>query len=299
MSRSSATAPPTTAQKAARPDKPRRYGPWGLALMILAAGLWAAWTSGIGLERLLQGPERLIRIIGLMFLPPDLSILDRAFEGMVESLQIAWIGTLIGAGFSLPLGLLAAKNVGGRIGTTGARQVLNALRSLPELILAILFVSMIGLGPLAGALAVGLGSIGTLGKLTAEVVEGIDLGPVEAAEAVGGSRFQVLRWGVIPQALPEIVAFWLYRFEINIRVSAILGIVGAGGIGGLLQNYLIYRRWAMAGTTILVVIATTIAIDMVSSRIRRRIIMGPGRKPGDAGEPARAGGEEIPGTAAM
>jgi phosphonate transport system permease protein len=195
---------------------------------------------------------------------------------MVESLQIAWVGTLLGAVISLPLGLLAAKNVGGRTGTTVARQVLNLLRSLPELVLAILFVSMIGLGPVAGALAIGLGSIGTLGKLTAEVVEGIEIGPVEAAEAVGGSRAQVLRWGVLPQALPEIVAFWLYRFEINVRASAILGLVGAGGIGGLLSDFLAYRRYPSAGTAILVVIAVTMAIDAVSSRIRRRIIAGPG-----------------------
>jgi phosphonate transport system permease protein len=211
----------------------------------------------------------------MMLLPPDGSAAPAAFAGMIESLQIAWIGTLLGAAVSLPIGLLAAKNVGGRFSTTVARQVLNLLRSLPELVLAILFVSIIGLGPLAGALAIGLGSIGTLGKLTAEVVEGIDRGPIEAAEAVGASRVQVLRWGVLPQAMPEIIAFWLYRFEINVRASAILGLVGAGGIGGMLANYLSYRRYGSAGMAILIVIAVTIAIDAVSSRIRRRIIAGP------------------------
>ncbi len=280
VSTSSTPTPPSTAEKAVRPDKPRRYGPMGLALTAAAAGLWAAWTSGIDPAAILRGPEQLVRILGLMLLPPDLGTVPDALAGMIESLQIAWVGTIIGAVISLPLGLLAAKNVGGRFSTTMARQVLNLLRSLPELVLAILFVSMIGLGPLAGALAIGLGSIGTLGKLTAEVVEGIDRGPIEAAEAVGGERFQVLRWGVLPQALPEIMAFWLYRFEINVRASAILGLVGAGGIGGMLSNFLSYRRYAAAGTAILIVIATTIAIDMVSSRIRRRIIAGPrGPKP--------------------
>lgn len=274
------TQVPTTdrnrvSHKAARPDKPRRYGPTGLALTALAAGLWAAWTSGIDLATILRGPETFLRIIRLMLLPPDAGTAPRAFGGMVESLQIAWVGTIIGAMASLPLGLLAAKNVGGRIGTTVARQVLNLLRSLPELVLAILFVSMIGLGPLAGALAIGLGSIGTLGKLTAEVVEGIDHGPIEASEAVGGNRSQVLRWGVLPQAMPEIVAFWLYRFEINVRQSAILGLVGAGGIGGMLADFLSYRRYSAAGMAILIVIAVTIVIDVVSSRIRRRIIAGP------------------------
>ena len=275
VSTTDTSTPPTTAEKAVRPDKPRRYGPIGLMLTAAAAGLWAAWTSGIDPAAILRGPQQLLRILGLMLLPPDIGTVPGALGGMLESLQIAWVGTMIGAVISLPLGLLAAKNVGGRLSTTVSRQVLNLLRSLPELVLAILFVSMIGLGPLAGALAIGLGSIGTLGKLTAEVVEGIDRGPIEAAEAVGGSRFQVLRWGVMPQALPEIMAFWLYRFEINVRASAILGLVGAGGIGGMLANFLSYRRYAAAGMAILIVIATTIAIDMVSSRIRRRIIAGP------------------------
>jgi phosphonate transport system permease protein len=265
----------TTAEKAARPDRPRRYGPIGLTLTAAAAGLWAAWTSGIDPAAVLRGPQAFLRILGLMFLPPDIGTVPGAFNGMLESLQIAWVGTILGALISLPLGMLAAKNVGGRFSTTMARQVLNLLRSLPELVLAILFVSMIGLGPLAGALAIGLGSIGTLGKLTAEVVEGIDRGPIEAAEAVGASRFQVLRWGVLPQALPEIMAFWLYRFEINVRASAILGLVGAGGIGGMLANFLSYRRYGAAGMAILIVIVTTIAIDIVSSRVRRRIIAGP------------------------
>ncbi|MEX2550049.1 MAG: phosphonate ABC transporter, permease protein PhnE [Nitriliruptoraceae bacterium] len=264
----------TTTASATRPERPRRYGPLGLALTLLAAGLWAAWTSGIDLAAVLRGPQAFVRILALMFLPPDASAIPGALSGMVESLQIAWIGTIIGALISLPLGLLAAKNVGGRISPTVSRQVLNLLRSLPELVLAILFVSMIGLGPLAGTLAIGLGSIGTLGKLTAEVVEGIDRGPIEASEAVGGGRFQVLRWGVLPQAMPEIIAFWLYRFEINVRASAILGLVGAGGIGGMLANFLSYRRYGSAGTAILIVIATTIAIDIASSRIRRRIITG-------------------------
>lgn len=275
ISTTSPPTPPTITEKAIRPDKPRRYGPIGLTLTAAVAGLWAAWTSGIDPAAILRGPGQLFRILGLMLLPPDIGTVPGALSGMLESLQIAWLGTIIGAAISLPLGLLAAKNVGGRLSTTVSRQVLNLLRSLPELVLAILFVSMIGLGPLAGTLAIGLGSIGTLGKLTAEVVEGIDRGPIEAAEAVGGRRSQVLRWGVLPQALPEIMAFWLYRFEINVRASAILGLVGAGGIGGMLANFLSYRRYAAAGAAILIVIATTIAIDMVSSRIRRRIIAGP------------------------
>jgi phosphonate transport system permease protein len=118
--------------------------------------------------------------------------------------------------------------------------------------------------------------VGTLGKLTAEAIESIDRGPVEAARASGASSLQVQRWGVLPQVLPEVVAFWLYRFEINIRAAAVLGLVGAGGIGSLLTENIRYGRYSQAGMVIIVVVVTTILIDAVSGRVRRRIIEGPG-----------------------
>lgn len=257
-----------------RPDKPVPYARMSLLAIAAFAFVWAIFTAGIPIQNLLRGPGQLARIFGLMFFPPDWSYVGRAFEGMIESLQIAWIGTLIGAALSLPLALLAAKNVTGRASSTIARQILNAFRSIHELIFAVIFVTMVGLGPVAGALAIGIHSIGTLGKLASEAVEGIDRGPLEAADAAGATWIQKMRWGVIPQALPEIVAFWLYRFEINIRASAILGIIGAGGIGGILQNTVVYRRWDKAGMTLLVVVGVTIVIDLISGAIRRRIIAG-------------------------
>ena len=132
------------------------------------------------------------------------------------------------------------------------RQVLNAIRAVPELVFAIVVVMPIfGLGPVTGAIALGIGSVGTLGKLTSEVIEGIDPGPVEAARASGARPLQIIRWGVLPQALPETVAFWLYRFEINIRAGAILGVVGAGGIGSLLSSLFGRRLWDRIGLTLL------------------------------------------------
>ena len=275
-------APPPGTRTKPRPDKPVPYARISLLAIAAFAFVWAVATAGIPIQNLVRGPRQLVRIAGLMFLPPDWAYIGRAFEGMVESLQIAWIGTLIGAVLSLPLALLAANNVTGRVSSTIARQILNAFRSIHELIFAVIFVTMVGLGPVAGALAIGIHSIGTLGKLASEAVEGIDRGPLEAADAAGATWIQKMRWGVIPQALPEIVAFWLYRFEINIRASAILGIIGAGGIGGILQNTVVYRRWDKAGMTLLVVVGVTIVIDLISGAIRRRIIAGSPR----AGQPA-------------
>ncbi|WP_300009108.1 phosphonate ABC transporter, permease protein PhnE [Pseudonocardia sp.] len=198
-----------------------------------------------------------------------------SFELMVESLQMAWIGTVIGALLSFPLGFLAAANVSPPAVVFGVRQVLNLIRAVPELIFAIaLMLPIFGLGPLAGALAIGIGSVGTLGKLTSEAIEGIDPGPVEAARSSGARPLQVLRWGVVPQVLPEVVAFWLYRFEINIRASAVLGVLGAGGIGSLLAQLFERRIWDRIGITLVVIIVVTVLVDQISAVVRQRIISG-------------------------
>jgi phosphonate transport system permease protein len=206
---------------------------------------------------------------------PDLGFLDNAVAAMIESLQMAWVGTIIGATLSLPLGFLGAKNVSSGPLSNVIRQVLNGIRAFPEIILAIaIFIPIAGLGPVAGALAIGMHSAGTLGKLTAEAIEGIDSGPMEAARAAGGRGLQVQRWGVLPLVLPELIGFWLYRFEINIRAGAVLGVVGAGGIGFLLDQTVKFGRYPQAGTTILVVIVATIVVDTISGGVRRRIIEG-------------------------
>jgi phosphonate transport system permease protein len=211
---------------------------------------------------------------------PDWSFFDNSMSAMIESLQMAWVGTIIGATLSLPLGFLGAKNVSSGLVSNVVRQVLNAIRAFPEIILAIaIFIPIAGLGPVAGALAIGIHSAGTLGKLTAEAIEGIDSGPMEAARAAGGRGLQVQRWGVLPLVLPELVGFWLYRFEINIRAGAVLGVVGAGGIGFVLDQTIKFGRFPQAGMAILVVVVVTIIVDTISGGVRRRIIEGADAKP--------------------
>jgi phosphonate transport system permease protein len=213
--------------------------------------------------------------VARMFSPPDLAYAPRALEAMIESVHMAWMGTIVGAVLSLPAGFLAARNTSPTAVVVVMRQILNIIRAVPELIWAIvIMIPIFGLGPLAGAMALGINSIGTLGKLTSEAIESIDTGPVEATRATGASQVQMLRWGVLPQVLPEVVAFWLYRFEINIRASAILGVLGAGGIGTLLINLFSFRRWPEIGTTLLVIVLVTMAIDFASAAIRKRIISG-------------------------
>lgn len=237
--------------------------------------------------RLLEAPGILAGYVRLMSrgvlhnpLEPEFTTYwTTAGELMIQSLHMAWVGTLIGAVLSFPLGFLAAANVSPRPVVFVTRQILNAIRAIPELIFAIaIMLPIFGLGPLAGALALGVGSVGTLGKLTSEVIEGIDPGPVEAARATGARPLQILRVSVIPQALPETVAFWLYRFEINIRASAVLGVLGAGGIGSILEQLFSRRLWDRIGITLLVIIVVTVVIDLISARVRGRIIRGAERR---------------------
>lgn len=229
----------------------------------------AAWTYG---TLMLRG------ILADPFAEPSAGYWATSFELMGQSLAMAWIGTVIAAALSFPIGFLAASNTAPRWIVLPVRQLLNAIRAVPDVILAIvIMVPIFGLGPLGGALALGVGSIGTLGKLQSEAIEGIERGPVEAVRAAGARPVQVLRWGVLPQVMPEIVAFWLYRFEVNIRAGAILGVVGAGGIGSYVSRAFESRDWDRIGIALLVIVVVTVVVDAVSGAIRHRVITGPDR----------------------
>jgi phosphonate transport system permease protein len=268
-----------------RPAKPTNLRRNLLLLGGLALFVWAALSIHVGYDKLAKLPAGLWAVFDRMYLRsgPDLSYVETSVWAMIQSIEIAWVGTVIGAVLSFPIGFFAAKNVSSGPVSNGIRLVLDAIRAFPELVLAVaIFIPIAGLGAVAGALAIGFHSIGTLGKLTAEVIEGIDDGPVEAARATGANILQVQRWGVLPQVLPEIVAFWLYRFEINIRSAAVLGVVGAGGIGFILQQTVVFGRFDKAGTALIVVIVATIVVDTISGRVRRRIIEGAeGRRMGE------------------
>jgi phosphonate transport system permease protein len=267
----------STVVRVARPPRPSRLVRDLILLGVVVVSVWSAVGLGFKVQRLLDLPASLAALIGDMLLPPAWDYVGEAVSAMKESIQIAWIGTLIGAVLSLPFGFFAAHNVSPRPVSAAIRVLLDAIRAFPELVLLlVVFVPIAGLGPYPAALAIGVHSIGTLGKLTAEAIESIDPGPMEAARAAGARGLQVQRWGVLPQVLPEVVAFWLYRFEINIRAASVLGLVGAGGIGSLLTENIRFGRYSQAGMVIIVVVAATLVIDGVSGRIRRRIIEGPG-----------------------
>lgn len=257
------------------PSKPRDTFRIALTTAFVVLFGWSLISVELKWSRLLDAPADMWRLGELMFTNIDWGDLDRMIGLMWTSIAIAWVGTLIAAVFAVPLSFLAAENLVGRPVAWVTRQVFNILRAVPEVILALLFVPVFGLTPMAGVLAIGVGSIGSLGKLFYEIIENIRPEPIEAADAVGANAVQRLRWGVIPQVAPELSSFLLYRFEINIRASSVLGIVGAGGIGGALADAIRFREYGMAGLALIVVVVATIMVDTVSGAIRRRIIAGP------------------------
>jgi phosphonate transport system permease protein len=246
-----------------------------ITILIVVGSIWSASGLEITPDRIFSAPSKIWILISAMF-PLDLSqeAIDRIVPKVAESLFIAWAGTVIGAIFSFPVSFLAANNVSLNSLSRITKQVLNIIRAFPELILAFVLLPITGLGPLTGTLAVGIHSIGTLGKLSSEVIEGIDEGPLESIKSSGGSKLNELFFGVVPQVMPTITSYWLYRFEINLRASAVLGVVGAGGVGAELINQLRFRDFPRAGTVLVVTIAMVLVVDTISASIRKRIIKG-------------------------
>ena len=267
----------TAEQTETRPTRPpgastRR---WVIAVVITAASIWSVTGIDITLDRLLSAPGDAWAIFKQMFPPAFANVYERGAVGKVlESVYIAWIGTIIGAALSLPLAFMAANNVAPRWVREPIRQLFNAIRAVPELILAGILIPVTGLGAWAGTLAIGLHSVGTLGKWATESIESVDTGPIEAVEACGGQWVSGMRWAVAPQVMPTITSYWLFRFEINVRASAVLGMIGAGGVGSELVSHLVFRNFPEAFAVLLMTIVMVITIDTVSGAVRRRIIRG-------------------------
>jgi phosphonate transport system permease protein len=198
------------------------------------------------------------------------------FVQMLQSISIALVGTTISFILSFPLGLFASRKYTGvppRLALT-MKQIPNAIRSFPEFVLAIFLMASFGPGPLPGALAIAIHSIGMIGKFNAEIVEKIRKEQVEALQATGANRAQVFLFGILPQVMPEFFALAIYRFEINVRAASVLGIVGAGGIGKILNDVIAERAWDKVGMCLLIIIICVMVIDFISARIRRRLIEG-------------------------
>jgi len=241
---------------------------------LLAAGvLWfTARQIGLNPVALARGAPFMADFFSRMF-PPDLGHLALLQDATIETVQIAVWGTLIAIGLSIPLALLGAKNTTPHILVFHVTRIfLNALRSINELVFALIFVAAVGLGPFAGVLAIALHATGMLAKFCAEEVEGVDRGPVEAMQATGAGRLQVILFGIVPQVVPAFVSYAVYRFDVSIRAATILGLVGAGGLGFSLVKTMKLFKYHETATCILVIFLLVFISDWVCARIRARIL---------------------------
>ncbi|HAL60934.1 MAG TPA: phosphonate ABC transporter, permease protein PhnE [Chloroflexi bacterium] len=198
-------------------------------------------------------------------------------EKMMETIFLALMATTVAIVFAIPVSFLAARNLmGGTPITMGfyylTRTILNILRSIEPLIMAIVFVVWVGLGPFAGVLALAVHSVAALGKLYSEAVESIDPGPIEAITATGANRLQTIVYAVIPQIVPPYVAFTVYRWDINVRMSTIIGFVGGGGIGYLLQQWIRLLMYREAGAAVWAIAIVVWALDYASAIVREKIV---------------------------
>jgi phosphonate transport system permease protein len=206
-------------------------------------------------------------------LSPNFAFFPQTVRPLVETFQMAVVACVIGCAVALPLAFLASRVTSpGRWTLRVDRSVLNVLRALPDLLYAVVFVAAVGVGPLPGVLALILFNIGVVAKLLSETVDAVDTGPIEAAWAVGATRTQMVRSAAMPQVMPNFVAFALYTFELNIRASTVLGIVGAGGIGTTLNTQMRAFNFENVGLVVLELFVLVLLIELVSVTLRRRLV---------------------------
>jgi phosphonate transport system permease protein len=244
-----------------------------LFLVALFVWCWQLMTEGTIWAVVLDAPRQAADI-GSRMVPPRWSYMERLWWPLVDTINIATLGTLLGILFALPVAFLAARNTSPSVTLLRplALFVIVASRSINSLIWALLLVAVIGPGVLAGVVAIGLRSIGFIGKLLYEAIEEIDESPVEAVTATGASAAQVVDYAIVPQILPAFAGISVFRWDINIRESTILGLVGAGGIGLQLQSSLNTLAWSQVAVILLLILATVVISEWVSAKVRHAII---------------------------
>jgi len=261
----------------AEPGRPLRavLTTLGVVLAVVAVRQLAVDTD-VDVPKFLEYAPNMIRIGSGVF-NPDLSVLATLPKYARETIEIAVLGTLIGALLAIPVSFFAARNLMRRtLPTTGVyfvvRAVLSVIRTVPTLLWGLLFLVAAGPGPFAGVLAISAFTVGLLAKLYSEAIESIDWGQIEAVTAAGGSPFHVVRFGVVPQVFPFFIAHSLYGFEVNIHSAFVLGFIGAGGMGYIILEYIQQFMYRATGTALIVTVIMTLAIDYSSAWLRARIL---------------------------
>ncbi len=243
-----------------------------IGLIIVAVYWWAIRGTDTNLTRAIEGIPFFVDFIKRMF-PPDLTILDTLLIRSAETIQIAIMGTTLGALMALPLSFLAARNVMPiRIIYQATRTLFDICRAVNEIVWALLFVSMVGLGPFPGVLALAVHLTGALGRYFSEAIETTNPNVITAIMSTGANRVHIVVHGIIPEIKPLIIGYILYYFEHSVRAATILGLVGAGGIGFELLTSIRLFKSQEVSTTLIVMVLLVIAVDRASAFIRNRIV---------------------------
>lgn len=275
---STPVAPEAAARRLPVPARPRPLKHLVVgAVVITALGIAHvfAWrATEFAPDALVRGWQGMVRFLSEAF-PPDLGSDGVISEGLQACLVTLWIG-LLGTTLSIPasfvLAVLGARTTTpGRVVYNASRAVMSFFRAVPDVVFALIFVTAVGLGPFAGVLALVCHNVGVMGKLWSEAMEEIDQGPSNALRIAGATRPQVVAHAVLPASLPQLTGLLLYRFDVNVRSSLVLGLVGAGGIGFLINQSIQLFRFDRMLTYILMVLVLVIVVDLLSAAIRRRL----------------------------
>ena len=266
-----ATAPPPAP---VRPKKPKPSPAVIGGLLVTAAiTVWAGWGIDFTLMPLFTDVTRGREVIAEFF-NPDWAFLTRAvvIESWITTLFIAILATVVGCAIGLGMALLASKTAApNRLTYQVSKAVLSVLRSLPDVALGSRFAAVVLPGALAGILALIVFNIGVIAKLTGETADAVDTGPIEAVEAGGGNRIQRARWAIYPQIAPNYLSYVFYVFELNLRASVVIGIVGGGGIGALISTLLGQFQHERLGAIIVSLFVVVFVLDQASRAVRRRL----------------------------
>ncbi len=235
------------------------------------------WVIGAGLPRLGEYISKTIPDLGWATLGADLAVWFARWQIwavlLLETVLIAFMATVLGVAGGFVLSFPAARNLSPNGWVLWlSRRYLEIARTVPELIFALIFVFCFGIGPLAGVLAIGLHTAGALGKLYSEANENIDMRPLDGVKAAGGSWFDQIRYGAVPQVLPNVLSYTLLRFEINVRASSIIGYVGAGGLGQEFRTAMSYQEYTDLSALFVIILVTVVVIDRASEALRHRVI---------------------------
>lgn len=246
--------------------------PWLRRVLGLGAAVWLAAALGtveVNWARVAEGVGRGGRFLAAFFPPDFVSKWPDIAEGLMESLTMTVVSTALGIALSIPVALGAARNLAPVPVYLFCRAIVAVSRTFQEVLVAILFVAMFGFGPLAGTLTLAFATIGFMAKLMAEDIEALDPAQLEAVRATGAGWWQQLTWGVLPQVKPRLLGLSLYRVDINFRESAVVGIVGAGGIGATLNTAFDRYEFDTAAAVLLLIIGIVMVCEYAAGAIRR------------------------------